>query len=392
MSAEFRSDVRSLIVVSKDYGEFGLAMSFLRKQQLAQRTRMALPEALHAQNAPLIPVPSTAYATGADLLALAEEHEPDVVLFFSGYLLGHDGLLDGAALQSLVDGLRARGCRLATSDPFLGMAPRLTLSEMNPGMLLSGMPAPRRWLHRAFLRLLKPRKQVVRVESIECATHLYPTSVPKVGPDDGIARMSFFNPALIREGEPSTAAADAKPRWLFVLSKTDLNCQRRIMGLPAFAKLVARLLQRSLECGMRPTLLGPPAIVEVLREGLEEEIELSSFLPFDEFEERILDAQYVFYWNAFSFSMIPRIANARPVFLFDSGHLTRTIKPFYRQALATHFGGWAAQQLDPSEAPNPELLALLAQRDELGLSLIGKRWKMSPSPDEVLARIMSSPG
>ena len=114
-----------------------------------------------------------------------------------------------------------------------------------------------------------------------------------------------------------------------------------------------------------------------------------STCPFAEFEERLLAAEYAFYWNTFSHSLLARVANGLPVFLFDRGHLAHTIKPFHDAALACHFAGIEMTELDQTLRLDPHDLAQRAAAKVTDLRAILAHWRASPSPDE-LAELLAT--
>ena len=143
--------------------------------------------------------------------------------------------------------------------------------------------------------------------------------------------------------------------------------------------------------GKHPVLIGPPSIINVLSvlsNALSDAIELLPFCPLAEFETRLLDAEHAFFWDSFSFGVLLRVANALPVFVFDRGHLARAIKPFYQVALSTHFGGWVPPFLDLGARLEPHDLADLAEKQNLAMRVILDRWRSSPTPDELVDRLL----
>jgi hypothetical protein len=206
-------------------------------------------------------------------------------------------------------------------------------------------------------------------------------------PEDKVQRVSFFNPAILVPPETSRAP---RTRWLYVLSSTDLEIQHRLWGVGGFTGLVLQTLRRTLAEGSAPTLIGPPAIVERLSRELPAATgaELFSFCPYADFVSRLLDAEYVFYWNVFSCSLLVRLANERPVFFFDRGHLSRTIEPFYEAALAHHFGRWQPAYLDPVRPVGRARLSLLAERQKAAMPAIRAHWEPSPAPARLLDQLL----
>src|SRR5688572_16422734 len=112
------SRCRSLIIVSKNYGELALAVSWLRGQELARGTLMVLPEHLYQENKGTLPVAALPYATLEDLLSAVSKHQPELVFLFSGYLLAIEHVLSPPSFTALLRRLDETGCRVITSDPF----------------------------------------------------------------------------------------------------------------------------------------------------------------------------------------------------------------------------------------------------------------------------------
>jgi hypothetical protein len=226
---------------------------------------------------------------------------------------------------------------------------------------------------------------------------MYPTSIPHG--DSGFERASFFNPNIIRAAADSRTprgdqghreSGEFSSRWLFLLSAADFHVQRRLLGLPELMERLLGVLRHAVAAEKRATLIAPAEIVSRLTNVLPDAVELSSFCPFTEFQQRLLDAEYVFYWNAFSFSALERIANELPVFLFDRGHLARTIKPYYEMARAFYFGGWEPSYLDQQELLTPHALAELAAAQKPAMRALREQWQLSPTPDTLVKQFGSS--
>ena len=128
MGAKTHLDVRLLFVVNNDYGELSHAMSCLVGQEFASRAAILLPDILYSSHKDVLPIRTYHYASLDDILTRVEMWNPDIVFLFSGYLVIGNRLLSWKSLARLVRHLRDRGCRIVTSDPFLGLTSRLTAS------------------------------------------------------------------------------------------------------------------------------------------------------------------------------------------------------------------------------------------------------------------------
>jgi len=397
MNGKTLEDARSLFIVSKDYGELGMVVSFLRDQKLADRAAVLLPENLYSLNKNVRPGSTYEYKTLENIQTVLNNHNPDLVFLFSGYLLSNDKLLSPKSVERLVQLLRARGCRVITSDPLVGLASRITASDIDVEMFLWGIP----FLQRCILRLvfLRKNKSIASVRSLDDVVHLYATSSPESNPEDRMKRFSYFNPKIVRAtidlfttpagDSPKSGMLLRQMKWLFVLSSTDLRIQQGIFGVHEFERLLIRMLKRTSSIGKYPTLIAPATIIKSLSRALSNTVELISLRPFSEFESRILGAEYVFYWNAFSFSMLPRLANTLPVFFFDRGHLARVVKPYYRAALTCHFSGSEPNYLDQRDELDPGALAKFAEKQKSWARSIVKHWQSSPTPDQLVSQLLN---
>lgn len=396
MTARTHREARTLFVLSKDYGELAMAMLFLHGQELATRAVLMLPEPVYGANKDSLPASTSLYATLQDILGVVDSHEPDLVFLFSGYLLSHDRLLSPPSLEVLVRRLRERGCGVVTSDPFVGLASHLTLSQLDSRMLVSRRPLPVRWIVRLGVHLLARHRRIVRVPILEHVIHVYPTSTLARGSENGVRSASFFNPNIVLPADESWGPSDrgSAKNWLFVLSSTELEVQHQLLGTRAFTRVVAHLLHQALDAGRRPTLIGPPSIVEILRRGLpaDRDLEVISFCSHVDFVARLLEAEYVFYWNVFTCSLFQRLANERPVFFFDRGHVSRTIEPFYQVALSFHFGNWMPTYLDQRRQLDPRALAELAEQQKPAMRAVRERWQASPTPAQLVDELLRDRG
>ncbi|MAF64466.1 MAG: hypothetical protein CMJ84_02240 [Planctomycetes bacterium] len=380
-----------LFVISGERGELALATSFLRGQPFAAAARLLVPEALLAAAGPSPPAPTAPYEDVDDVLRTADELRPDLVFLCCGYLLVHEGLLAHDELERLVEGLLGRGCRVVTSDPFLGLTRTTTFADTDLQWALPWKLGWMRELHGWLARKLGGRRRPLEIACIEDLPHLYPTLVPDLGPGDEVERLSFFNPDTVLTAPLGAAveAADESESWIFVLSPFDYECQKKLVGRGRFARSVAFMLAAAQEAGRRPVLVAPPDLVGIM-EALPGECDLIASCPYTELEERLLAAEYAFYWSTFSFSMLARVANEMPVFSFDRGRLARTVPKLFSAGHAAHFGGWTPQRVDSKRLPLPKALEFLAEKQELALRVVRERWQASPAPAEVVERLLTS--
>ena len=108
-----------LIVTSNDYGELSNALDFASGGDF--RARVLVPERLLARNRGQTHVRLEGYSVLPEILDVLDRERPDVLLLFSGLLLGINGLMSLHSVGELVATAGGRGVRVATSDPFLGL-------------------------------------------------------------------------------------------------------------------------------------------------------------------------------------------------------------------------------------------------------------------------------
>lgn len=393
MTVPRHDGVRSLIVLSKDFGEIGVAMMLLRDQALAGGAHMLLPDSMFRINKDALPVPTTSYTTLDDILRVVDAHQPNIVFLLSGRLLAGDRLLSAEAVQTLLRRFRERGCCVVTSDPWLGMGPRVTIRDVDLRMHPEARSIFARWLLQLVQRL-NPSRKVADVQGFENVIHLYSTSIPDSA--DETPRFAFFNPAIIRElpANASTAREGShgpnlkRPRWLFLVSPMDVHVQSVLLGMETFTSGLLRLLRSALEANKDVTLIAPSSVVNRLGDILPESVEMLSSCPFPEFERRLLDAEYAFYWNAFSQSQQNRLANELPFFAFDRGHASRIVPAYYEIARSCHYGVGEPTFLDQTQRLDPHALHELAEKQRPVMRMLRERWQKSPTPDTLVHQLL----
>jgi hypothetical protein len=383
-------EARPLFVVSNDYGELGLAMLFLHGQAVSERAALALPGHLHAAHRDILPGATHRYGSIADLLDLVDAHRANVVLLFSGYLLANGQVLSHELLAELVGSLRERGCVVVTSDPFLGLASRLTGAHIGPDVpyVPGGTSRVRPHLAEGLVRaaeVLRPTVHLYHRAPAEWLTKQAPRSV------------GFFNPNVPHDGTNR-----GERRWLFVLGSEDVALQQRLFhrelrgdpadegGVGHFAPVVARLLEQTADVGRTPTLVGPSELLAALPPTLAARGDFRPFCPFDEFSRLVLEADCVFYWNVFSASVLPRLERRLPVFFFDRGHMARVILPLYGLGLTLHYGQWRPAYLDQNVPLDPQELQRHWATHGFGNHEALDVWSAaSPSPDVLLSGLVN---
>jgi hypothetical protein len=377
------AEPKLLFVLSNDYGELSNALYVLRGTGLD--ALLLLPERLFDTNRDTLQVPARRYTSPADVLAAVDREQPDVVFLFSAYLYAINGIFDLGALEALLGELRRRRLRVVTSDPFLGL-----LLEQR-GALFSDRHPQQQALEAHFARL---------AAQLTDLAHLYLT------PADGVAganKIALFNPQIISDAAstqqrgPRLAARIGidlrRPRWLFVLGSEDYGAQVTRLGRESFDAVLLSRLEDAAQAGRQPVLIAPPPCVDALARsdrtvgGL---IPLS-FCGYELFVDLLLEAEYVFYWNVLSNSLLARLANRLPALFFDRGHLAHVMPALLDRGLKTYFPGAELTLLDQRKRLAADALALLAAGQEQTLETALDNLRRSPTPRELIDRLMTVP-
>ncbi len=384
---------RLLFVLDEDYGELTLLMYLTLGQELFHQTTLLLPDRLHALHADVFPGRTHRYDSLDDILRVVEEEAPDAAFFCSGYLLPIHGLLTLEELASLVTDLRKRGCRVVTTDPFLGM-----LSERDPRELVSIHIPESSSPELQHVKEVEDQRlwsHLSRSEEIFAHSHhLYPACdrLPEGSPAADARNLSSFNPALLcpELAADASGPAHVTPHWLFTLSQTDYETQTMFESPKRFADIVAGKFVEAVAQGRHPILVGPNDFLDLLAPRLPTTrgIDLLSYCPFNRMISLLLSAEYAFYWNVVSHSILIRLYNRLPVVLFDRGHLVRNVTAMYDRVVQWYYRGIEPTYFDHREPLSLEALAAWAeaQQEEAGRILSG--FRAAPTPDELVADLL----
>lgn len=410
MANEIPPAPRLLFVIDNDYGALGTVMYLLHRQRLAARATLVLPRSRHELHKDQLSVASRPYQSLQDVLAIIEADPPDVVCLVSGYLLPRHNLLSIAALRKLIGLLRERGCKVATSDPYLGTFEEVANANIlvrtgafhrNLARYLGGLPSVYEFFARLVELYIKKRleRHVRRLSKVmRDVTHIYPVPIDRA--QAGARAISFFNPLYIRSPDELRAnaamvaafpdMAPGKPRWLFVLAQFDLLYLEKKYGMRAFVEIVAAKIRETLACGKHATFIGPAAIIDELSRHFPRDsgVSLLARCAFEDFEQRLLDAEIVFYWQIFSTSAFLRLWNGLPVFFFDQGHSSRFSKPMHEAGLKYYFIGASPIYLDIEKPLDAAALMQLSGGFRASAEDSRQRLAHLPTPDAMVSAIM----
>ncbi len=228
--------------------------------------------------------------------------------------------------------------------------------------------------------------------------HLY-----RVEPCSGAAAasISFYNPGVVLD-ETERASRHQKvretlgvipelKRWLFVISAEDYGAGVAQWGKAGFDDFLARRLKETADAGRQPILIGPQLCIQAVRRGTSNPASalLLDFCNYVTFRSLLCEAEYCFYWNIFSDSIIARAMNRQPVFFFDPGHLVRAMPSFLKLGIEHFYAGHAPPCLDQQTPLSPNQLATLAADEERELDRARIRFEKSPKPDQLIEQLLA---
>jgi hypothetical protein len=372
-------NAKLLFIFSNDFGELANALYFLLGQEF--ESRLLLPERLFAVNETRLPVPAASYRTPDDVMATVERHRPDLVFLFSGYLLAINNIFTIEEVESLVARLRDRCSRVVTSDPFLGILARLDDSTF------SAEPLKKQFFREHFARVH---------ESFRPITHLYLTDPRGFASTEAV---SFSNENMVRPPAfvpcPRSVLAEvgadpSRPRWLFLLSDVDYSIQAACHG-PRFDDLVTDKLREAARAGRQPVLVAPRACTSAvtLRSPPVDGLVLLTACRYELFVSLLLEAEYAFYWNIFSNSVVARVLNRLPIFFLDCGHMAQMMPALFAQGIKQYFGSSELPYHDLTRPLEAGRLATAAADQARALAPAEQNLRASPPPHTIVQSLLS---
>ena len=178
---------------------------------------------------------------------------------------------------------------------------------------------------------------------------------------------------------------------MFILSNEDYVYQVQLLGEASFLETLDRRLSDSARARRLPYLVAPE---ECLRK-LEKRPSAVRFEGFSKcgyrtFDQILMSAEYAFYWNAISNSILRRAVAELPVFFFHQGHLDHAVRGIRERAMAQYYKGASLPLLDPTLDLDPGLLEQLAKSQIQGFGEARESVFSQPSPDEMVERLLAS--
>ncbi len=385
MAAQIDQTANFVFLLSDDYGEIGNTLYLLKGQSFAQSSTLLLPARLYATNKMGLPGKTKIYRSVQDILTHLKNLHPNIVFLFSAYLFTLTRRFTFEELTQIVQLCQDLGCQIIVSDPFQGLVPTLSESDFSEDF------PPKEW----FLESTGQTYQLLKT-----FTHYYPLPIAKTHDTADHACRSVYNPNIVlsaSELETNSRRvrgnSTGKPRWLFVISAADyqVQCEKKY-DEDVFINLVVRKLCQALEAGREAVFLGPETCIKGINQRLTSThgITLLTFCPYMLFFALMLEAEYVFYWNVSTNSMVLRIANCLPMFFFDEGHIIWGIKSILQACTDNYYMGSPPTYLDISQDLTLDLLVEQAQVIQTIMKQKCKELVNLPTPQDFINDILAT--
>jgi len=340
---------RLMFVLTAAFGELFNAMYMV--MGCGFRTTFAMREPWYSLNRSGLPGTSYRFENIDSLMAAIEQENPDLVCLFSGYLYASDKIIEFGELDRLLKYLHDRGIKTVTSDPFLGLISRLPpLDHESPIGQILGLPM--RLIGGAAFGSQFPYFLRARFV-LKDLPHVY-----IVDPDErGIKALPFYNPNILSYASESTAAKEAmnvsvpeQPYWLYVLGASDYYPHIKRDGADYFHALLARKLLDAMHEGRRAALIAPaPCIAALEKDALLKECIFIGNCEYHQFMAILLGAEYAFYWNIFSASILARLLNRLPTFFFAVGHIADENQQMFEKGMSSYYRGAELRHIHPAD-------------------------------------------
>jgi len=385
--------MRFMVVVSGDYGELGAALYFLRGLPPEPRPVLALPPSLlgAADDTPGVDVQS--FANIRALTALVRQARPDVVMLASGYLLAISSVFTFLDAVRFLRFLRGRGANVITTDPFLGAVrgPRdldfRTLAERRGERRSLLVTLGRRGFYAAVAAVMYLHLSAV-ARLLRSAWHVYPVPSHRVRPRPGVRSLCYCYAVAVPAAPAGASGRGTRPVWLFVLSMVDYRMHAADRGA-AFVEDVARRLGEAVALGRDVEVIGPEAFIEALQPLVagQPRIAARSDASHARYMASLVGAEYAFFWNYYSFSVLHRVLAGLPVFFFDAGHLIHILPSIEAEGIRVFYDGWRPPLLAVGAALDEAQLAELASETAGRFARIAEGLRRCPSPGELLRTV-----
>lgn len=370
------------IVLNNDFGSLGEACYLVRDTGV--RAMVLMPERLYAVVKGTVEVPHATYSNLSEVSELLHHVNADAVILASAYIYGLNKLLAPYETLKLLEYLEGRGTRVAVTDPFANYWSDFDALENIGDLRQSRMSAI---VELAFLS-----RQLARYP------HVYPYAMD--GSSDRVVQP-FFNSAIALADDrrarfqarvDQSLGGVSSDYWFFFLSTVEYDKLCSLSGADGALQAISGRIADAGSHGRNAVLVAPQHCIQGLeRNGMRKAgVWLFNHCGFELFRAFMWCAEFVFSWNALSFSVLERIYNGRAVFFFDRGHFHDLLPSLHEHVRARWYHGNELPLLDPRQPLDASSLG--AKWEQIGKNLAsGYRRELErlPAASEVLAALLA---
>ena len=387
-----------LFILSNDFGEIGVALYFILGQSFVHRSTLLIPEKRFKKLQISGSFKVASYNSLDDIISEIDNTNPAVVFLFSGYLFQQ--VLPLSSFKKLINYIEANNGLIATTDPLLGLIMRLEVSMVDVDLFFKKSPFALMRLWHKLKTYFVIKKLAPYARLLKNATHVYPHPIVNLQLPNYLKTASFFNEKIlthsvdnhcIEENDGANRAMiSTKKKWFFVISDIDLTIQSSLHGYNLFVELLSTKLNEAISLNIFPVLIAPSKLIKAISSKFDnEKLLLYSDCPYDKFSKLLVEAEYAFYWNMYSASIITRILHKKSIFFFDKGHVSRILKPFGNLALDCIYGGMNPIFLEIDQKLEINMLIEASKKSQAFASHVFNHWHGSPNPENALISIIS---
>jgi len=115
-------------------------------------------------------------------------------------------------------------------------------------------------------------------------------------------------------------------------------------------------------------------------------IELCETAPHAMYMRLLLQAERVFFWNYYSFSVLHRVLSDQPVHYFDEGHMVSILPGLNQVGIDTFYAGWRPPLLSLEEPLDEARIEQVSGETRENFARIRTRIETGLSPRSLLAK------
>jgi hypothetical protein len=314
-----------LIIVSNDFGELAYAYDFIYPLIDSYRIEIALPQHIYIHNHNKLGLKCHQYTSGNDIQNIYIRKQPEIVFFFSAFLLVPNNIFTIKSFKTFIRQLNLDKKTIISSDPFLGMLGSFYLSDIKLDVI---KPTGNK-LIKFFIRYLtwqRFRKIYRIMEGIHC---IVPFGLEQM--ENKSNYHAYFNNTPVQYNTVPQCNY-----WAFVISELDYHIQKSHHKQEKFIELLSKKLQETQKLGYLSMLIAPIELIDKIK-PLASRTQFIHRCNILEHKALIYNADRVFYWNMISHSVYHRLTHYKSLYFFDRGHTYQLFPRLHQKAMSCYY-------------------------------------------------------